>query len=177
VRWSACPTTTPPKRPRTGCQSPLIELLEDLVATPPKPSGPPTAVHGDTRHANCLWENGILTAFVDWELARVADPLLDLANTLCYFPDGYLPLTTAGFDLPGWWDRRQVVQAWEAGTGRTAVDLPRWEGLAMAKLAAVLAVGADLLTRGLSTDPRFAVWQQTLPQYVELIRFRMSLPG
>lgn len=154
----------------------LVELLADLVAHPPAPSGPATAVHGDTRHANCLWQDGVLTAFVDWELARVSDPLLDLANTLCYFPDGQVPLTTAGFDLPGWWDRRQVVQAWEDGTGRTAVDLPRWEGLAMAKLAAVLAVGADLHRRGLSTDPRFAVWQQTLPHYVELIRFRMSLP-
>lgn len=154
----------------------LLDVLQDLTDCPPKASGPVTAVHGDTRHANCLWENGVLTAFVDWELARVADPLLDLANTLCYFPDGQVPLTTAGFDLPGWWDRRQVVQAWEAGTGRVAVDLPRWEGLAMAKLAAVLAVGADLLTRGLSSDPRFAVWRDTLPQYVELIRFRMSLP-
>lgn len=153
----------------------LVDLLDDLVAHPPATSGAPTAVHGDTRHANCLWLDGRLTALVDWELAMVGDPMLDLGNALAYFPDGVSPAITAGFDLPGWWGRDEVIAAWETGTVRTAVDTARWEGLAMARLAAILAVGAQLLAAGESDDPRFAAWRDGLPLYVQLIELRISL--
>lgn len=153
----------------------LIDLLDDLVAHPPAVSGTPTAVHGDTRHANCLWHEGRLTALVDWELAMVGDPMLDLGNALAYFPDGVSTAITAGFDLPGWWDRQAVVDAWQHGTGRTAADTARWEALAMARLAAILAVGVQLLETGESTDTRFAAWRDGLPLYVQLIELRLSL--
>ncbi len=162
----------------TGAAAPaaLLDLLSELVADPPPTSGPPTAVHGDTRHANCLWHHGRLTAFVDWELASVGDPMLDLGNTIAYFPDGVTPVVTAGFTLAGWWDRHQVVDAWQRGTGRRAIALPRWEGLAMARLAAILSVGAQLHRLGRAHDPRFSVWAETLPLYVALIEIRLQLP-
>jgi len=153
----------------------LLNVLADLVAAPPPSSGPPTSVHGDTRHANCLWHEAQLTALVDWELAGVGDPMLDLGNTVAYFPDGVTPLVTAGFDLAGWWERGRVIEAWERGTGRTADGLARWEGLAMARLAAILAVGAQLHREGRARDARFAVWAETLPLYVQLIEVRLQL--
>lgn len=153
----------------------LLVLLDDLVRHPPASSGALTAVHGDTRHANCLWSGGRLTAFVDWELAQVGDPMLDLGNVLAYFPDGLTPAITAGFDLDGWWDRKQVIEAWELGTGRDAVDAARWEGLAMSRLAAILAVGAHLFDTGQATDLRFQTWRDTLPLYLQLIEVRLVL--
>lgn len=160
---------------QVGAPEGLRRLLDDLVRNPPAQSGELTAVHGDSRHANCLWSDGRLTAFVDWELAQIGDPMLDLGNVLAYFPDGLTPAITAGFDLPGWWDRQQVIEAWQQGTGRQAVDAARWEGLAMSRLAAIMAVGAHLFDTGQASDVRFRTWRDTLPLYVQLIEVRMVL--
>jgi aminoglycoside phosphotransferase (APT) family kinase protein len=38
-----------------------------------------TLLHGDYWPGNTLWQDGLLTAVIDWEDAKVGDPLLDLA--------------------------------------------------------------------------------------------------
>ena len=58
----------------------LLDLLDDLVARPPRASGTPTPVHGDPKHGNCLWRRGgRLLALLDWEMAHVGEPLTDSA--------------------------------------------------------------------------------------------------
>ena len=81
----------------------LVAILEDLVARPPRLSGPSTAVHGDPKHGNCLWHEGRLTALLDWEMAQVSEPLLDLGYILVFHDQGEASLADAGFEQPGWW--------------------------------------------------------------------------
>ena len=64
----------------TGRRDALLELafrwLDDNL---PDPDGPVVLVHGDAGPGNFLFEDGRLTALIDWELAHLGDPMEDLA--------------------------------------------------------------------------------------------------
>lgn len=153
----------------------LIGLLDDLIIRPPANSGPPAPVHGDPKHGNCLWQGGELRALLDWEMAKVGEPLMDLGYMTSFYDQGEAALASAGLDLPGWWSREQVIDAWENQTGRRAVDLRRYEALAMAKIAAIIALGYHLYRSGQARDPRFEVWGVVLPKYLALTLQRAQL--
>ena len=64
----------------TGHADPLIELaLTWLRDNLPDPDGRPVLVHGDAGPGNFLFQNGRMTALLDWELAHAGDPMEDLA--------------------------------------------------------------------------------------------------
>lgn len=149
--------------------SDLIGVLEDLVARPPRTSGPPTPVHGDPKHGNCLWHEGRLTALLDWEMAQISEPLLDLGYVLMFHDQGEASLADAGFELPGWWSPERMIAEWEQGTGRTALDVPRYTVLGQAKVAAIIALGAHLFTSGKVLDPRFEAFGTVLQAYTKLL--------
>jgi len=155
----------------------LIAILDDLAKRPPRTSGPPTPVHGDPKHGNCLWDNGRLTAFLDWEMAQVSEPLLDLGYILMFHKQGEASLGDAGFELPGWWSPAKMIAEWEAGTGRIAVDIARYEVLGQAKVAAIIAVGAHLFNSGRTNDARFQAFGVVLPAYVALLSRRAAAAG
>jgi aminoglycoside phosphotransferase (APT) family kinase protein len=155
----------------------LIGVLENLAARPPKTSGPPTPVHGDPKHGNCLWHEGHLTALLDWEMAQVAEPLLDLGYVLMFHDQGEASLANAGFSLPGWWSRDRMIGEWEAGTGRRAVEIDRYAVLGQAKVTAIIALGAHLFASGKTADQRFAAWGQVLPPYTKLLLSRAMAAG
>jgi aminoglycoside phosphotransferase (APT) family kinase protein len=152
---------------------PLVELLDDLAERPPRSSGPPTPVHGDPKHGNCLWSRqGKLLALLDWEMAHVGDPVEDLGYVIHFYDQGEAELARAGYELPGWWSREKTIAEWERATGRRAIDLERYEVLAMGKIAAIIAVGHQLFRRGRTKDPRFEAWGAVVPKYVDLaLRF------
>ena len=147
----------------------LIEVLEDLERRPPATSGPSTPVHGDPKHGNCLWHEGRLTALLDWEMAQVAEPLLDLGYILMFHDQGAASLANAGFDLPGWWSSERMIDEWQHATGRTAVDVARYTVLGQAKVSAIIALGYHLFTSGRTEDVRFQGWGSVLPAYNDLL--------
>ncbi len=75
-----------------------------------------TLLHGDYWPGNLLWNDGQLVAVIDWEDARVGDPLADLANArleihldrgrkaMERFTAGYLALTDLDISNLAWWD-------------------------------------------------------------------------
>ena len=147
----------------------LIAVLEDLVARPPAASGPPTPIHGDPKHGNCLWNRqGKLLALLDWEMAGISEPLLDVGYIMQFYDQGDAPLGSAGYELPGWWSKERTIDAWQQATGRTAVDVNRYEALEVAKVAAIIALGVHLYRSGRAPDPRFASWEAIVPNYVRL---------
>ena len=147
----------------------LVTVLEDLVARPPRPSGPPCPIHGDPKHGNTLWDRqGRMLALLDWEMAGVSDPLLDLGYVLQFYDQGEAALGAAGYELPGWWSRSRTIDEWQRMTGRTAIDMHRYEAIQVAKVAAIIALGVHLYETGRAPDPRFASWATIVPPYVAL---------
>lgn len=155
----------------------LIAILRDLVTRPLKTSGVATPVHGDPKHGNCLWHEGRLTGLLDWEMAQVSEPMLDLGYILMFHDQGEASLANAGFDLPGWWSPEKMVAEWEAGTGRTAVDTKRYTVLGQAKVAAIIELGAYLYRSGKTVDERFRAWGSVIPPYMALLRKRADAAG
>jgi aminoglycoside phosphotransferase (APT) family kinase protein len=155
----------------------LVSVLDDLASRPPRTSGEPTPVHGDPKHGNCLWHEGRLTAFLDWEMAQVSEPLLDLGYVLMFHDQGEASLANGGFELPGWWRPEKMIAHWEQGTGRTAVDVDRYTVLGQAKVAAIISVGDFLYRTGRIQDPRFEAWGTLLPSYVGLLEKRAMAAG
>ena len=70
----------------THLPSPSIAALFDwLIANIPPTRGQPVLLHGDVGFHNFLFDQGRLTAVLDWEFAHLGDPAEDLAyarNTL-----------------------------------------------------------------------------------------------
>jgi len=56
-------------------QAPRLAQL--LIERQPQP-GPPVLVHGDYHFGNMLFDGGRVAAVVDWEIAQLGQPLLDL---------------------------------------------------------------------------------------------------
>jgi aminoglycoside phosphotransferase (APT) family kinase protein len=150
----------------------LVRILEHLSASPPRTTGAPTPVHGDTKHGNCLWHEGKLTALLDWEMARISEPMLDLGYILMFHDQGLASLGDAGYELPGWWSADRMIAEWEARTGRTAVDASLYTVLGQAKVAAIISVGAHLFRTGRINDPRFEGFANLLPAYLDLLQKR-----
>ena len=109
----------------------LLAVLSNLAKRPPRTSGAPTPVHGDPKHGNCMWHEGRLTALLDWEMSQVSEPLLDLGYVLMFHNQGKASLADGGFELPGWWSRSRMIEEWEAGTGRKAIDADRYAVLGL----------------------------------------------
>lgn len=63
----------------------------------------PCIIHCDLHHGNVLTADRVY--FIDWEYAQVADPLIDLACIMAYYPrssvHGGLLITAAGLDERG----------------------------------------------------------------------------
>jgi aminoglycoside phosphotransferase (APT) family kinase protein len=80
----------------SGDIDPLVSLCLDwLERNVPSYDGPAVLVQGDTGPGNFMYENGKVTAVVDWELAHFGDPMDDIAwlslrtvqDTFTHFPD------------------------------------------------------------------------------------------
>jgi aminoglycoside phosphotransferase (APT) family kinase protein len=146
----------------------LVDLLARLSDALPPISGPVTPLHGDAKLGNCLWQGGRLTALLDWEMAGVGEPLVDV---------GYLLWTFESYrsaDPPGWWTREQVIARWQERTGRTAQGVARFEVLGMAKVIAILAAGAHLVSSGRSRDARFGAWGAIVPKLTAAATARLK---
>jgi aminoglycoside phosphotransferase (APT) family kinase protein len=104
--------------------------------------GPPGVLHGDFHLNNVLLhpERPEVTAIVDWEMATVGDPLLDLGWLLVSWPVPPSPTLTgtalAGAGaLPG---RAELLEAYAAAGGRPPASIDWYAALAAFKLGIVL---------------------------------------
>ena len=89
-------------------------------------------VHGDFKPGNALVDGGRITAKLDWETAHLGDPLEDL---------GWVtnPVRKREHQIPGQWERREIVAAYRELTGRTVreVDLLWWNVFSCWKLSVI----------------------------------------
>lgn len=105
----------PPESP--GVTAGERELIEMLAPCWPLPrNNAPVVLHGDYWPGNTLWQDGRLTAVIDWEDTRRGDPLFDVSNArfeiLMLFGAEIMDLFTRHYEslnpvdsgcLP-WWD-------------------------------------------------------------------------
>lgn len=121
------------------------ELYEKLVATVPAKSAA-GIVHGDFRLDNVLMgPDDLPAAVIDWEMATLGDPLLDLALMLTYqrrarIVAGRESTDPATYDVtvaPGYPTEEEIMALYEAKSGRKLDGFGFHLGLACFKLAGI----------------------------------------
>jgi aminoglycoside phosphotransferase (APT) family kinase protein len=93
-------------------------------------------VWGDARIGNMIFQGTKVAAVIDWEMARLGDPIMDLAWGLFlgrYHADGNgVP------PLPGFPTREETIALYEGLTGRSTENLAYYEILAGMRFSVIL---------------------------------------
>ena len=129
---------------------------------PPQSSA--AVIHNDYKFDNLLLDPADLThivAVLDWEMATLGDPLMDLGTTLGYWveagdPD---PLQLAAMGptaLPGSLTRRELVERYEVRTGSEVANVLFYYSFGLFKIAVIIQQIYARFVRGHTRDPRFA---------------------
>lgn len=139
----------------------LDELGEWLLHNIP-PAGPVGIVHGDYHLDNTLVQRDQprLAAVIDWELATIGDPLVDLALMLMFW--GPREVDPPGFEhvqavsrQDGVVSRQVLAQRWSSATGHSIENLNFYMCFAFWRLAAIVE-GAYVLYREGKVDTPYA---------------------
>lgn len=113
----------------------------------------PGVIHGDYHVGNGIFAaSGDVRAIVDWEMATLGDPLVDLGRILVSWPDGGdpQPYTMRVEHLDGFPSRAEMVARYALRSGRSLDDLPWFEVLACYKLGLILEGGHARAQAGLA---------------------------
>jgi aminoglycoside phosphotransferase (APT) family kinase protein len=119
-------------------------------------------MHGDYQFANVMYQHGAparLAAIVDWEMATVGDPLLDLGWVLMGWPDPDEDRSGAGYvDYAGMPSRAQLMEAYAAESGLPVDEMDYYVILARFKIAIVLEGGYARYVRGGADNPKMQMF-------------------
>lgn len=118
----------------------LEKIVGWLEAHRPAPEGA-RVVHGDYQLSNVLFENSgtQIVAILDWELATLADPLVDLGWLLATWPQTGIDIGWRGLAVAdGLASESELVARYGERTGRDTTAVPWFAVLACFKLAVIL---------------------------------------
>ena len=122
----------------------------------------PGILHGDYQFANVMYAQGAparLAAIVDWEMATVGDPLLDLGWVLMGWPDPDEDRTDAGYvDYTGMPTRAELMARYAAESGRPVDEMDYYVVLARFKIAIVLEGGYARYVQGGADNPKMQMF-------------------
>ena len=149
-------------RSRTSDVPEMEDASRWLVASLPPNPARPAIVHGDFKLDNLMLDAADpcrLAAVLDWEMAALGDPLVDLGILLAYWgataPGQHDALTTVT-TLPGWLTPAELVERYAARSGRDLGRLKFYEVFALFKIAVVVQQIYFRFVNGQTSDPRFA---------------------
>jgi aminoglycoside phosphotransferase (APT) family kinase protein len=123
---------------------------------PPEPAEGNAMLWGDARFSNLIYRDFSVVAVLDWELAGVGDPLMDLAWWL--FCDDALTRGIGAERLPGFPEGEETARYWSTATGRSASDLGYHDLFAAYRLSLILLrigkllAGLGLVPEGFDQD-------------------------
>jgi aminoglycoside phosphotransferase (APT) family kinase protein len=137
-------------------------------------------IHNDFRLDNLVLTRDAagppdIAAVLDWELATVGDPLMDLGGALAYWieardDDAMRRFRRQPSHLPGMWTRAEVVTRYAAATGRE-VSADQWRFYEVFGLFRLAVIAQQIWYRyalGQTTNPAYAVFGPA----VEMLRRR-----
>ncbi len=124
-------------------------------------------VHGDWRLDNLVLDLGdpgadpTVVGVLDWEMATVGDPLMDLGSSLAYWitaddDEAFGLLRRQPTHLPGMPTREDYVDRYLATTGLPLADWPFYEVFGLFRLAVIIQQIWYRYRLGQTTNPAFA---------------------
>jgi aminoglycoside phosphotransferase (APT) family kinase protein len=120
-------------------------------------------IHGDWRIDNVVFDlkAARIVGVLDWELATVGDPLMDLGSALAYWVDrndepGFAALRRQPSHLPGMPTREEFVQKYLQLSGRRCDEFTFYEVFGLFRLAVIIQQIWARYRAGQTTNPAFA---------------------
>ena len=144
---------------------PSIERVAAWLEEHRPAEAPAALIHNDYKYDNIVLDPRRLSriiAVLDWEMATIGDPLMDLGTTLGYWVDPHDPeaWVSAGLTTltpqPGNLTRAHLVERYARHTGRDASRVVFYYVYGLFKIAVIAQQIYMRYKRGLSQDPRFA---------------------
>jgi aminoglycoside phosphotransferase (APT) family kinase protein len=134
--------------------------LETHIPAEPAPS----FIHNDFKYDNLILDPSNpskILAVLDWEMATVGNPMMDLGTTLAYWTEApeaeALPLAAANLSwLPGNLDRAEVLERYIAKTEASSTNYIFYFAFGAFKVATIVQQIYARYRKGISKDPRFA---------------------
>jgi aminoglycoside phosphotransferase (APT) family kinase protein len=144
-----------------GRELPAAVTVGQWLADTLPPDQAPALAHGDYKLDNVLFATSAppeLLAVVDWEMASIGDPLVDLAWAMIFHPgpDGTMPLGMASeprFDRTRLPSIADLVARYGERTGRDVSRIDWYDVFSRWKLAIVLEGSYAKFLRGESKKP------------------------
>ena len=141
----------------------LLDDAADWLAGHVPAAGRAALLHNDYKYDNLVLDPADPTrivAILDWEMATLGDPVLDLGTTLGYWmdPDDAEPFRELPFGatlIPGNLSRAEVAARWSEKTGRGAPALLFAYVFGLFKIAVIAQQIYRRFTLGHTRDPRF----------------------
>ena len=126
--------------------------------------GDAALIHNDFKHDNVVlhaddWTRVI--AVLDWEMATLGDPLMDLGTSLAYWtqpndPPALLRSRLSPTTLPGTPRRAEVLELYARASGRDVGNIVFYYAYGLFKVAVIVQQLYLRYVTGRTTDPRFA---------------------
>jgi aminoglycoside phosphotransferase (APT) family kinase protein len=121
-------------------------------------------IHNDWRFDNLVLDADdpmTVVAVLDWEMATVGDPLMELGSALAYWVQAdddptYRAMRRQPTHLPGMLSRAEVVELYAQRTGRAVDDWTFYEVFGLFRLAVILQQIWWRYVHGETTNPAFA---------------------
>lgn len=157
-RWEAAATRPVPEMARA------VDRLRGSVPTPQRVA----VLHNDFKLDNTMvGGGGELVAVLDWDMATLGDPLVDLGTLLAYWvdPDGptYPIFGDRAVTLAPVMSRDEVVSRYATATGLDVGRAAFYEGLALFRIAVIIEQIYRRYAAGQTTDRRFARFEPLAP--------------
>jgi aminoglycoside phosphotransferase (APT) family kinase protein len=122
----------------------------------------PTLVHGDYHYGNMLFKDGQVAGVLDWEIAQLGQPLLDLACLSVVARGGQ-----AGGGVPGGGHVAINDEDLLDFYGVQAGEYRWYLALTFYKYAAIFGYNLMLHRRGKRPDPTYETRTSTIVEFIE----------
>lgn len=125
----------------------------------------PALIHNDYKYDNVVLKLGddgrdAIVGVLDWEMATIGSPLMDLGTTLGYWVDRDDDARLQGLafgptNLPGSLTRAELVDRYQAQSGREVGDPVFYRVFGLFKIAVIIQQIYARFKQGSTRDPRF----------------------
>ena len=141
----------------------MTDLAAWLAAHLPGESSAPSLIHNDFKFDNVIFDTDVtrITGILDWEMATLGDPLMDLGTSLGYWAQAdddplCLQFLFGPTTRTGMMTRAQVAARYLERSGRTTDHLAFYYCFGLFKTAVIAQQIYYRFAQGLTTDARFA---------------------
>lgn len=155
-----------------------VPAMEELGAWFPAATPSPQAavlLHNDFKLDNLIVsDEGGVVAVLDWDMATLGDPLIDLGSTLAYWAEPgdalYALFGAGGSGLSHVLPRPQVAARYAAATGFDITGLAFYHAFGIYRVAVIIQQIYIRYRRGQTSDERFAALGAVVPLLAEEAR-------